>query len=156
MNRVHLLEQKFSMLYDKYNSSAKIKISLFIILLIGFYINIFTLNKHSTFVADDYGFCLTAQSFKSIHDFFAVLYQMYFNWSGRMIGAGMTYILLLFSKNAFNIINSLGYICLVLLIYFNIVGKRKIYISLLIFINFFLTRYIITSSQIFKVFFSIL
>ena len=142
MNRIHLLEQKFNMLYDKYNNSTKIKISLFIILLIGFYINIFTLNKHSTFVADDYGFYLTAQSFKSIHDFFAALYQMYLNWGGRMIGTGMTYILLLFSKNTFDIINTIGYICLVLLIYFNIAGKRKIYISLLIYINFFLYAFL--------------
>lgn len=121
----------------KYTASSPMRLCLFILLLIAFFMDIYVLNRHTTLVADDYGFQLLSNSINSPHDYFAILYQKYFNWTGRMISESFTYLFFSLDKKIFNIINSLGYIVLVLLIYFNIVGKKKIFLSLLIFINFF-------------------
>ena len=132
------LEKQYERILNKYDTSSKMRLGLFVLLLIVFFINIYILNVHTTFVADDYNFHLLAQSIHSPQDYFAVLYQRYFGWTGRMISESFLYWFLLLDKNIFNIINSFGYIYLVLLIYFNIVGKAKIFLSLLVFINIFL------------------
>lgn len=124
-------------IFDKYEKNFKLRIVIFIVLLIIFFVNIYILNQHTTYVADDYGFYLTAHAFHSLRDYIDVIYKFYFNWSGRIIPTAITYALLLLPIKIFHIINAIGYILLVLLVYFNIVGKREIYVSVLIFINFF-------------------
>lgn len=136
------LKEQYERILNKYDTSSKMRLCLFILLLIVFFINIYILNVHTTFVADDYNFHLVAQSIHSPQDYFAVLYQRYFSWTGRMISEFFTYLFFSLDKRGFNIINSFGYMFLVLLIYFNIVGRGKIYLSLLVFINLFLFTFL--------------
>lgn len=136
------VRKMYEYLLTKYVASASLKICIFTMLLIIFFMNIYNLNLHTVYVADDYGFRATAETITSPRDFLAVLYQRYFGWTGRMIAEAGTYLFLLMPKSVFNIVNSFGYVFLVLLIYSNIVVKREIHISLLIFINFFLYMFL--------------
>ena len=76
--------------------------------------------------------------FHSARDYFNSLWGFYFNWGGRIWGEFFADLFLSIPKKIFNIINTIGYLVFVGLIYVNITGKIKFSPSLFVLINFLL------------------
>ncbi len=131
-----------------YNKIIKVPLNLFVsgyerhqaIYVILYVITIFAailyLNWYTPYVADDFAKAETAFAIHSADDFVSKFITFYKNWGGRIWGEVFTWTFLLIPKNIFNVINSLGYIILVLLLYFNILGRCRLSGSLFVAINF--------------------
>ncbi len=128
------------MIMKKYNfnriaSSQKTKIGGFLLLLLGFAGLVFSLNVMTPLVVDDLiKIQFTVQG--SWMERLRQLITFYLNWGGRVWGEFFALLFLSIPKPTFNVINTLGYMGLVILIYLNIVGRMKWSIFLLVFINF--------------------
>lgn len=97
---------------------------------------IYRLNLYTPWVADDLVKGYEVQSFHTFYDWYNHLYHFYFGWGGRIWGELYALIFLYIPKYIFNIVNTIGYLLLLGLIYLNIVGKLVVSVSLLVYINF--------------------
>ncbi len=94
------------------------------------------LNWRTPLVADDFWKADTAFALHSAGDFISKFKAFYMEWGGRVWGEAFIWGFLLLPEGIFNVLNSVGYIALILLLYFNSTGKWRISLSLIIGINF--------------------
>ncbi len=114
----------------------------FVLLVITIFTLLFILNRITPWIADDFCKGQMVLSFRSFSDWFNNIYNFYFSWGGRIWGELFALISLAIPKSLYNILNTLVYMIVVLLIYFNILGKQKISVSLLLGINFSLFAFL--------------
>ena len=120
---------------------------LFWVLLAASFFMIYAYNFLTPYMSDDYGY---AEQVRAAHSFFDLLkqqYREYISNSGRVIGQFNVRLSLVFDKQVFNIVNSLMFTALVLLIYANIKRKKKYDIFVLLLIITFLWRYAVDFGQ---------
>ena len=95
----------------------------------------YALNSATPMVADDFTFAYifrTTTRIASLADILNSQWVFYMTRNGRIIGGIFAQLAVLIGKPAFNIANSIAFLSLVLLMYFNANGLRRIRISLLI------------------------
>lgn len=92
------------------------------------------LNAATPFIADDYTFAYifrTPIRVRTLADILQSQRVFYMAWSGRVVGGFFEQLAVLVGKPTFNVVNSLMMVALVLLVYFNANGLRRIRVSLL-------------------------
>jgi len=92
------------------------------------------LNAATPFIADDHTFAhifRTSIRVQSLADIVRSQGVFYMTWSGRVVGGFFAQLAVLVGKPTFNVMNSMMLVALVLLVYFNANGLRKIRVSLL-------------------------
>ena len=125
-------------------------ISFSLILLLTFGM-MYILNNNTHFTSDDFRYHFMYESFmptsnveriSSFGDIIKSMYNHYFMWGGRITAHTLVQFFLMFDKQFFNIINSIAFVGLAVLIYFHSNVSRKLNISLLIGIIFSLWFFI--------------
>lgn len=132
------MRDKFNDLFLKIDQDPKWKLFGVLFLAVLMAILMFRLNHPTPWVVDD---ILKGEGVKQIHsfkDYFKELWGFYFSWGGRIWGEFFAYLFLSIPKRIFDIINTVGYLVFVGLIYVNITGKMKFSPSLFVLINFLL------------------
>ena len=118
--------------------NKKIRNLAMVILFLLMAILMLRLNHPTPWVVDD---ILKAEGAKHIHSasqYFDHLWGFYFSWGGRIWGELFAYLFLSIPKRVFDIVNTIGYLIFVSLIYINVTGKIKSSPSLFMLINFLL------------------
>lgn len=93
------------------------------------------LNFSTPFIADDYTFANvfgTSTRLRSVADILLSQRNFYLQWSGRGQGLFFEQLSVLAGKPVFNVLNSVAFLLLVLLIYFSANGHRPIRVSLVL------------------------
>lgn len=127
-----------------YKKNKMITINILLILGVLFYI----LNYYTPLHADDYSYSfsfMTGNKIKNIYDIILSQKEHYFSMNGRSVVHVIAQIFLCYKKEIFNIINSIGYISLIILIYFHSYGTLES-INLKWIVSIFLILWIITPS----------
>ncbi|MGN0941779.1 MAG: DUF6056 family protein [Selenomonadaceae bacterium] len=96
----------------------------------------FFLNKHTPFVVDDFGKYLSASGLHSPSDWINDRIHFYMGWGGRVIGETLIFIFVSIPKMYFNVLNSLAFVAIVILICLNAIGKWRVSGSLLVMVTF--------------------
>lgn len=128
-------------------TAESVDLIFMILFLSSIAIMIFGMNQPTPWVADDILKQNNIKEYCSIKDYLSHLHEFYFSWGGRIWGEFFANIFLSIPKSIFNVINTLGYLTFVSLIYINIVGRIKAFPSLLILINFLLFSCLPTFGQ---------
>jgi len=95
----------------------------------------YALNSATPMVADDFTFAYIFRTTTRIADFADILssqWVFYMTRNGRIVGGIFAQLAVLAGKPTFNVLNSVAFLLLVLLMYFNANGLRRVRISLLI------------------------
>ena len=104
-----------------------INVIIFSMITVAFLL-ILLLNLKTPLLADDFYYAFvqgTNHKLANLVDVFNSQYTHYFNWGGRSIVHAIAQIFLLVGKPAFNIVNSIVYILLILLVCANVNVKNK-------------------------------
>lgn len=134
------LKFKSSINNDSEINSIGKTISFFLILLLTFGM-MYILNKNTHFTSDDFRYHFMYESFmptdnveriSSFSDIIKSMYNHYFMWGGRITAHTLVQFFLMFDKQFFNIINSIAFVGLAILIYLHSNVSKKINIPLLI------------------------
>ena len=104
-------------------------------------------NFLTPYMSDDYSYAIEVRRAKSLWDLVKQQYGEYLSNSGRIIGQFNVRLSLAMDKWVFNIVNSLMFIALVLLIYGNIRRKKRYDIFVLLLIITFLWRFAVSFGQ---------
>lgn len=114
----------------------------FILVVLIVFLIMFVFNYLTPLIADDYtysirGFDFRITQIRPTHFVEIFKYQVnhYFTWGGRSVVHTLAQIFLLFGKSVFNVLNSVIYVILTLLIYGHITGYKKANIWLYLMIN---------------------
>ena len=110
------------------------------IVLVSFLL-IYVLNLLQPLFGDDWAYSMLPNSSVRIQNFGDILhtqYEHYFTWGGRTVVHIIAQTLLLLGSHTADILNSVAYVCLTLIIYFIVNQSNKIRPSLLIGINLLL------------------
>lgn len=110
------------------------------VLLVTYFI--FVMNKLTPWVVDDLLKGQGAVTFRKFSDWYKHIHRFYFRWGGRIWGELFAMGLLAIPKKIVNVINTIVYLVLAFLIYFNVVGRFKISVSLFLSINFCLWAFL--------------
>ncbi|MDR1808881.1 MAG: DUF6056 family protein [Prevotella sp.] len=116
-------------------TNTKLKYALSAVFVLFIFSLLLYLNRKTPMLGDDYTYSLifdTAQKLQSINDIIISQTTHYYIWGGRIVVHTISHLLLLADPLLADIINSLVFIALILLIYFHINYKRKLSLSLLI------------------------
>ena len=134
------LKFKSSINNDSEINSIGKTISFFLILLLTFGM-MYILNKNTHFTSDDFRYHFMYESFmptdnveriSSFSDIIKSMYNHYFMWGGRITAHTLVQFFLIFDKQFFNIINSIAFVGLAILIYLHSNVSKKINIPLLV------------------------
>lgn len=112
--------------------SPRVQFALVCAAILGF---AYALNAATPMVADDFTFAYIFRTTTRIADLADILnsqWIFYMTRNGRIIGGIFAQLAVLLGKPAFNVLNSVAFLVLVLLMYFNANGLRRTRISLLI------------------------
>jgi hypothetical protein len=143
LNKLILTEKYLIKYIESVMEQAIWRRCLFVLVLSGIIYIIFTFNRLTPWVVDDILKGADVQNnFHDITDYVNHIYHFYFVWGGRIWGELYAMFFLSFPKSIFNILNTFGYIILILLMYINCTGKLKMSVSLLVFINFSLFAFL--------------
>lgn len=126
---------------DKYRKK------IFWILIVAAFVSIFVYNFLTPYMSDDYSYAMQVREAHSLMDLVKQQYGEYISNSGRVIGQFNVRLSLVFDKQVFNVVNSLMFTALILLIYVNIKRKKKHDIFVLLLIITFLWRYAVDFGQ---------
>ncbi len=129
------IKQVFAAYYDEFkNESKKTKLIQNFAFLIVFAITgsvIFVFNLYTPLIADDFNYSFsfaTGESISSLNDIFESLVFHYKNTNGRLFTHFFVFLFLSINKNIFNVLNTLVFLLLGLLVYcfsgFSIKKKR--------------------------------
>lgn len=132
------MKDKFNDLFLKVDQHPKWELFGILFFIVVMAILMFRLNQPTPWVVDDILKSDSVKHFHSARDYFNSLWGFYFNWGGRIWGEFFADLFLSIPKKIFNIINTIGYLVFVGLIYVNITGKIKFSPSLFVLINFLL------------------
>lgn len=89
------------------------------------FVLIFIFNVLTPMMTDDLFYSRTVSEASSIRDLFAQEYTQYMTWTGRSVCHMILRFFLLTDKMVFNVANSVVFVLLTLLIYWNVEHKRK-------------------------------
>lgn len=103
-------------------SIQKRKVIFYLVMAVSF-VAIFIYNYLTPLMSDELQF--DASAYHSLADIFKAEYENYMTWNGRSVVQLIMRCFLLAPKWIFNICNSLCFVLLMLLIYWNIDGKKK-------------------------------
>jgi hypothetical protein len=130
-------QKKYISIEEGFFKDKKLRI-LFWGLIIGMIaISMYILNYLTPYIADDYHYLsrkdiITNEPLGNFGDYLKSIYNIYFNWGGRIIGGIYTYLLTFIPKSIVNILNTITYIIVVTLIYLNCKGSKKNMLSMFI------------------------
>ena len=99
---------------------------LFFLAVSAAFVLIFVFNVLTPMMTDDLFYAKTVSEASSIGELFAQEYEQYMTWTGRSVCHMILRFFLLTDKMVFNVANSLAFVFLTLLIYWN-VERRKAY-----------------------------
>lgn len=100
---------------------------IFMGLLIITFIMMFLLNNFTPLLNDDYKYSFFNNiRITNISEIIKCQYEHYFSWGGRSIVHIIAQFFLMFDKMIFNIANSFVFISYILLIYYHVIGNKKI------------------------------
>lgn len=119
----------------------KYKKHIFIICVLGVFITILIYNALTPYLSDDIIYKDNVKEARNVFDLVRQQYQEYLSNSGRIIGQFNIRLSLVFDKYIFNIVNSIMFVLLSLLIYWNIQGRKGYDSSLYLLIVFAIWRY---------------
>ncbi|MGN0377804.1 MAG: DUF6056 family protein [Suilimivivens sp.] len=122
------------------------KTIFYLILGISF-LMIYAYNFLTPYLSDDYAYLIDVRQAHSLWDLVKQQYGEYLSNSGRIIGQFNVRLSLLGSKQIFNVVNSIMFLALVLLIYQNICRKKKHDIFVLLMILTFLWKFTVDFGQ---------
>lgn len=125
----------------------KYRKQIFWIILAASFLMILVYNFLTPYMSDDYSYAIEVRRAKSLWDLVKQQYGEYLSNSGRIIGQFNVRLSLAMDKWVFNIVNSLMFIALVLLIYGNIRRKKRYDIFVLLLIITFLWRFAVSFGQ---------
>ena len=120
---------------------------MFWIILVLSFVSIFAYNFLTPYMSDDYFYKIEVQQADSFFDLIKQQYGEYLSNSGRVIGQFNVRLSLVYSKQIFNVVNSLMFVALMGLIYANIKRKKKYDIFVLLLILTFLWRFTVDFGQ---------
>ena len=147
-NKNHFI---FDRNHNKYNHSNLIKYACFMFILLVTFTAIYILNKNTHYVSDDFRYHFMYEGFlpdktprriTNLKDIFYSMYNHYFMWGGRITAHALVQFILIFDKSIFNLVNSIVFVGLALLIYMHCNINKKINLTLLICILFSLWFFI--------------
>ena len=114
---------------------------IFAFSLIGIFLLLLWLNAHTPLLGDDITYTYIFNSTEKIHtlnDIFTSQYQHYYLWGGRIVVHTIAQFMLMLGPVVMDLLNALGFILLILLIYLHINYKRGFSVSLFLIIFFLL------------------
>lgn len=120
---------------------------LFWIILAAAFLAIFVYNLLTPYMSDDYAYAIEVRKAGSVWDLVKQQYGEYLSNSGRVIGQFNVRLSLAVPKMAFNVVNSLMFVALVLLMYANIRRKKKKDLFVLLLVILFLWRFAVSFGQ---------
>lgn len=89
-------------------------------------------------MSDDYSYSVAVRSIHSVGDLLQSEYEQYMAWTGRSVNHLILKTFLLMDKWVFSLFNSINFVVLTLLIYYNIGGKGTYNTPVYLLINLFL------------------
>ena len=131
-NKNHFI---FDRNHNKYNHSNLIKYACFMFILLVTFTAIYILNKNTHYVSDDFRYHFMYEGFlpdktprriTNLKDIFYSMYNHYFMWGGRITAHALVQFILIFDKSIFNLVNSIVFVGLALLIYMHCNINKKI------------------------------
>lgn len=105
----------------------------FIIAVVVSFIMVYVYNVLTPYMSDDLMF--DTSIYHSLWDVFREEYKQYMNWNGRSVLQIILRFSMLIPKSLFNILNSACYVTTMLLVYWNIKGKKQYDVFLYMLIN---------------------
>jgi len=120
---------------------------IFWLIIAAAFISIFAYNFLTFYMSDDYFYLLEVQEADSLLDLIKQQYGEYLSNSGRVIGQFHVRLSLVFDKQVFNVVNSLMFTALVLLMYANIRRRKNHDIFVLLLIITFLWKFAVDFGQ---------
>lgn len=127
--------------------TERFKKTVFYVSIAVVFIMILAYNFFTPYLSDDLFYKMDVDQANSIWDLIKQQYEEYLTNSGRFIGQFNIRLSLIGSKMIFNIINSIMFVLLALLIYYNIYGRKKHDTYLFIFIVCMIWRYSVEFGQ---------
>lgn len=120
---------------------------IFWIIIAATFLMICAYNFLTPYMSDDYSYAIEVRKAGSIWDLVKQQYGEYLSNSGRVIGQFNVRLSLAVPKQVFNLVNSLMFIVLVLLMYANVCRRKKYDIFVLLLIIVFLWKYAVSFGQ---------
>ena len=123
-----------SIIHDFYLSKSWVQTLLWVLTIIFWFVLIYLLNNYTYFTSDDFRYHFIYESYLPIEDntkisnVFQIIPSMinhYNMWGGRIPAHTLVQFFLMLGKPMFNIINTVGYLCLAGLIYYHSIFKQK-------------------------------
>ena len=118
---------------------------LFFIAVVISFVTIYFYNVLTPYMSDDLLF--DTSIYHSIWDVFREEYKQYMNWNGRSVLQIILKFSMLMPKALFNVLNSACYVATMLLVYWNIKGKKQYDVFLYVLINFCVWVFCVDFSQ---------
>lgn len=119
--------------------------ALFVIVVLISFVAIYIFNALTPVMSDDLLF--DGSQYKTVADIFIKEYERYLTWNGRSVLQIIMTISCLIPKWLFNICNSVCFVMLSLLVYWNIRGRKKYDVALYVLIQLFLWNFSVDFSQ---------
>ena len=120
---------------------------LFWLIIAASFFMIYAYNFLTPYWSDDYAYLMDVSKADSLGALVKQQYGEYLSNSGRVVGQFNVRLSLSVSKQVFNLVNSLMFIALILLMYANIRRKRKYDIFVLLLVITFLWRFAVSFGQ---------
>lgn len=120
---------------------------IFYAILAAAFLTIYAYNILTPYLSDDYAYAIDVREAGSLWDLVKQQYGEYLSNSGRVIGQFNVRLSLSASKQVFNVVNSVMFVGLVLLMYANIRRKKKHDIFVLLLIITFLWKFAVSFGQ---------
>ena len=121
--------------------------TIFWVIVAAAFCAIFAYNLLTPYMSDDYAYLLDVREADSLFDLIRQQYGEYLSNSGRVIGQFNVRLSLSLGKPVFNVINSVMFTALLLLMYANIKRKKKYDIFVLLLILTFLWKFTVDFGQ---------
>ena len=120
---------------------------LFWLILAAAFLMILAYNVLTPYMSDDYAYAIEVRNAHSIWDLVKQQYGEYLSNSGRVVGQFNVRLSLAADKQMFNLVNSLMFVALVLLIYANIRRKKRYDLFVLLLVITFLWKFAVSFGQ---------
>lgn len=130
--------KKMSILINKAFDSNQYKLYMLIILFGLIVIGFYSLNVHTTYVADDFYFAYnfaTGMRIVTLADLVDAVIQHYFLWSGRLGDGVYPFLFMMYDKSVFDFANTIMFIVMLSGIYFFAIGGKGFHPAVLLIIS---------------------
>jgi len=130
-----MLKPETKSLFLSYFNNKKLRYSLFILFFPAVFLFILYLNIHTPLFGDDITYLFIFPTTEKVENFSDILYSQYVHyniWGGRSVVHAIAQVLLMLPPFAIDILNSLAFVALILLIYTHINHKKPFSVTLLI------------------------